>query len=465
MAGRPAAGGSGVVIGMGVAIGIAVIALVLLVVLWTNQEELRSEASRATQELQQVGSPRAFAAWYDKASTSMPAAKLMQNELEALSKAVSPTVAELAPGITQQITRNELDPLWTRMENDKYLDDPTVVVRRSLVEGLTGLYEAFSRKHQRLQQAENQVKELEAQNDALVAENSELRTSFEETATQMRDKLASIENEWNEFREAKVSEFAAIEQKTQERDAEAAKQRQELREQLESFTSDLDKKEDRVRELQEKLREFQIQPQARMAARQADGRIVRAEPGERSLYIDLGSDDHLTLGLRFAVYPPEGGIPSSGEAKAAIEVFSIGRDVSECRVVWMDRVNPILEGDLVANPIYDQKRRLNFKVIGAFDFDYDGRDDPNGAESVKAVITDAGGTIVDALSSRTDFLIVGARPLVRELEASSDEDAITIHREQTRELEEYNAVLAEAMALSIPILTQETFLNFMGRER
>jgi hypothetical protein len=181
------------------------------------------------------------------------------------------------------------------------------------------------------------------------------------------------------------------------------------------------------------------------------------------VFIDLGIDDHLTLGLRFAVYPPDPGIPSSGVAKAAVEVVKIGEAVSECRVKGMNPMFPILEGDLIANPVYDRDRQLSFFVVGEFDLDHDGLDDPNGKGMIEAVILDFGGRLSDNLTSRTDFVIVGARPAVSLLSDDASPEQLAVRENEIRRARAYDAVINEARSLTISMLTQETFLNFLGR--
>jgi hypothetical protein len=248
-----------------------------------------------------------------------------------------------------------------------------------------------------------------------------------------------------------------------ERSRAATEAAQALREHIDSLKQELANKTAKNEELQEKIRDFQIVPQPRMAARTADGQVLLAKPGDESVFINLGRDDHLTLGLIFAVYPPDLGIPSYGESKAQIEVVRIGEEVSECRIKRVNPMHPIIADDLIANPIYDRERQLSFVVIGEFDLDYDGLDDPNGPGVIKAVIREMGGKIADRLTARSDFVIVGARPLVRYVSEDATAEEQAVHEEQQASAEAYDAVLEEGKSLSIPMLTQETFLNFLGR--
>ena len=81
MAGRPpATSPTGLLVGMCVSIGIALIALVLLVVLWTNQEELKAATDKANSDAQRLMRPGEregpLADWNNQASSAKSVAAL-----------------------------------------------------------------------------------------------------------------------------------------------------------------------------------------------------------------------------------------------------------------------------------------------------------------------------------------------------------------------------------------------------
>ena len=117
----------------------------------------------------------------------------------------------------------------------------------------------------------------------------------------------------------------------------------------------------------------------------------------------------------------------------------------------------ILEGDLIANPIYDPAHKPTFVVIGEFDLNRDGLLDRNGAEAIKSLIRNWGGQTSDDLSPLTDFVVLGAAP--RKPRAGGDSGLQPIGAEAW---EHFNTTTDSAMNLSVPIMTQDTFLNFLG---
>ncbi len=470
MAGRPpAASPTGLLVGMCVSIGIALIALVLLVVLWTNQEELKATADKANSDAQRLMKPSerqgAMADWFNQSGGGKSLAMLMHDEMADLGEIISAESATPAPGSAARLHDTQLNGLWDMMEDDEILDDPSAVVERPLVDALATMYDLYKAEREAHQRASETAADGQEQIDKLFETNENLGKEFEQEVGTLRDRLDVIDEEWKSYRQRKEDEFAAFEKSTQDRaDANFAAE-QELRGQITGLSQELSKKANRARELQHKLREFQILPQQLGAARQTDGKVLMAKPGQDTVFINLGARDRLVLGIRFAVYPPDTGIPSSGQAKATIEVIDIGEDVSTCRILQDNALFPILEGDLVANPVYDRQRSLTFYVLGEFDFDYDGQDDPNGKATLQAVIKENGGLIADELSARIDFVIAGARPAVLRLSSNPSPENQAVHDDQMRKKNTYTAAINDAQALSIPIFTQETFLQFMGRVR
>ena len=470
MAGRPpAASPTGLLVGMCVSVGIALIALVLLVVLWTNQEELKAAADKANSDAQRLMKPSerqgAWADWFNQATGGKSVAKLMHDEMADLGEIISAESATPAPGLAARLHDNQLNGLWNMMEDDEILDDPSAVVERPLVDALTTMYDLYKAEHEAHQRANETAADRQEQIDMLIETNENLGKEFEQEVGTLRARLDVIDEEWKSYRQQKEDQFAAFEKSTQDRADASFAAEQELRGQITGLSQELSKKADRARELQHKLREFQILPQSLMAARQTDGKVLMAKPGEDTVFINLGARDRLVLGIRFAVYPPDTGIPSSGQAKATIEVIDIDENVSTCRILRDNALFPILEGDLIANPVYDRGRSLTFYVLGKFDFDYDGRDDPNGKATLQALIKENGGLIADELSARIDFVIAGARPAVLRLSSNPSPENQAVHDDQSRKKDTYTAAINDAQALSIPIFTQETFLQFMGRVR
>ena len=80
--------------------------------------------------------------------------------------------------------------------------------------------------------------------------------------------------------------------------------------------------------------------------------------------------------------------------KGTIEIRNVYEATSEARVTSTKAVSdPIMDGDVVANLVYDRNRHYRFVVAGDFDLDFDGRIDPDGVggQAVVNMIQRAGG--------------------------------------------------------------------------
>jgi hypothetical protein len=245
----------------------------------------------------------------------------------------------------------------------------------------------------------------------------------------------------------------------QQSDADLTQERRRSAELEEQLTQ----AQNRFTELQEKLGSLMAGPQALSTAREPDGSVITAIPGDEVVYINLGRNERLVLGLRFAVYSADDGIPADGRAKAQIEVVSIDQKSAECKIVDVSPNEVIVRGDLIANPIYDRNRAVGFVVVGDFDLDRDGRPDSDGAAAIESMIADWGGTIATELSGLTDFVVVGAAPRVPGAGTTDQSGtAAQASARQQQALDRYVGIVDAARALSVPMLTQEVFLNFLG---
>jgi len=176
------------------------------------------------------------------------------------------------------------------------------------------------------------------------------------------------------------------------------------------------------------------------------------------------------------VYDAEIGIPKLGKGdqgmsadqmpvgKGSIEVTQVGPGYSVCRVVREDRAQPIMEGDLVANLVYDPKAKYNFLVYGNFDLDGDGRPNPNDAGVIKRLVTQWGGRLATEVNVNTDFIVMGIEPAVPVLGEEDKDDPLKVreHQEAVQARERYLNIRDSATRLSIPILNQNRFLYYVG---
>jgi NAD-dependent DNA ligase len=212
----------------------------------------------------------------------------------------------------------------------------------------------------------------------------------------------------------------------------------------------------------------QPQPDQETSAQAADGQIILVDDAAGIVHINLGSDDHIYRGLTFSVYDKASGVPRDGKPKAEVEIFSIAKTTSIARVLSSQPRNPIATEDIVANLIWDADKVNQFVITGDYDLNNDGKPDYNAHDAIQALIEKWGGTVSDTVSAKTDYVIIGTKPVLPpeptlEILAADPTAQERYNAAQSR-LQEYNTVQSQAQALYIPIFTYERFLYVIGYE-
>jgi hypothetical protein len=207
--------------------------------------------------------------------------------------------------------------------------------------------------------------------------------------------------------------------------------------------------------------------------RNPDGRIIRAGEIRDRVTIDLGKGDGILAGMTFEVYD-SAGVPRVSDStdadkqlkgKASVEVLRVNQGNSECRVVRVSPGQAIVQGDVIANLIYDRNVRFNFKTYGKFNLDYKGQPTDRDNEIVQRLISMWGGTVVDKISTDTDFVVLGAEPVVptyTQDELAADPLKEREVQNKQAELDAYLEIRQKAQELTIPILNQTRFLYMIG---
>ena len=216
--------------------------------------------------------------------------------------------------------------------------------------------------------------------------------------------------------------------------------------------------------LTQKIREMKDTADVRTASLlQYDGKIAKALPEQQIIFIDLGERDNVRPGLPFAVYDKNKGVSEEGKGKAKLVVVNVHPTTSECRIVESTPDNPITEGDLVANLVFNTHRVHQFVVEGEFDLYGEGRVDPLGNRRIRGMIEDYGGKLAEAVSVDTDFVVMGEEPVAP---SKPSEDASPadwrIYTEQRGRYDRYKQIQAFATSLQIPVLSTSRFLSFSG---
>ena len=347
----------------------------------------------------------------------------------------------------------------------------TVPVTDNLAAALTTLANGLNSTKQ-------QVDDLTSQLDAAKKANADQAAQFDASRAEMNKNLEAVrageQKALEDVKAYQTSKDTSVGQIEQARDAErkAAQDAQNAAAvQIAELTRQLNQANRDKETLQSKFAERRVNTKDPIT-RHPDGKILRI-PGKDVVYIDLGTADSVTPGLTFEVYDKIDGIPPVGDptsddnlpkGKASIEIVRVGTGSSECRVTRQTLGSQIVEGDLIANIVYDRNTKYNFVVYGDFDMDRNNVATPQEADVIKKLITQWGGKLMDGVNVDTDFVVLGKEPVLPTFTKEELQDPFNAKKlaDAQAALDAYQNVKATAQNLHIPILNQNRFLYLIG---
>jgi hypothetical protein len=193
--------------------------------------------------------------------------------------------------------------------------------------------------------------------------------------------------------------------------------------------------------------------------------------GAGDVFIDIGKNNRVPLGITFEVYDDEKALRPDKETglmprgKATLQVSRPSATTSTCKVIRAVPGRPIVKGDVVANAIFDPNFKYKFLIHGIFDVDGDGKATEAEADYLRNLVVDWGGTVVrgEELPGDLDFLVLGEEPpLPPPLRPNSTEleQRVFIDRKAARE--KYLQLREQATQAQIPLLNSNRFLILIG---
>ena len=230
--------------------------------------------------------------------------------------------------------------------------------------------------------------------------------------------------------------------------------------------AELETAENMVNRAQEELAKVKPPPDREVAALKPDGEILLVNDSAKTVHLNIGSDNHVYQGLTFSVYDRNAPIPKNGKGKAEIEVFDVAKNFSAARVLRSEIKRPILQGDFVANLIWDSDKTNVFIIAGDFDINGDGTLDADATDRIKGLIEKWGGKVAETISVDTHYLVLGNQPQVLKKPTLEDQEldpkAMEKYEASLQRLNQYKEVQGRAQALWIPVFNYERFLYFIG---
>lgn len=181
-----------------------------------------------------------------------------------------------------------------------------------------------------------------------------------------------------------------------------------------------------------------------------DGEVVYADAGLGYAWIDLGRRDGLRRNTRFQVYQfVKGGMQ---KIKGVIEVRRVDEDMSQCAIIENQTVthpitgeqvtvpdpnNPVVKGDVIRNPFFDNEEQKTFVFLGT-----KLQNRYYNLQEIHRKIEDFGAKVARDLSIETDFVV---------LLGKEDEDA------------EMQEKVRKAAQFGVIFMREEELLEYLGR--
>jgi hypothetical protein len=347
----------------------------------------------------------------------------------------------------------------------------TLPANENIALALKTLAQGLNAQLEQAKALQAQVKAAQDQAQAQAQQFEQQRAEMSKTVESIRQQQQQAQAGLSTYQTQKDQSLAQIEANH----ANLLKQAQEAQNnanvQIQELSRQLTEARQSINTLQAKLGENRIDTQGPIV-RNPDGRIIRI-PSKDAVYIDLGSEKSITPGLTFEVYDKIDGIPPAGDpttddklpqGKASIEVVRVGAGSSEAKIIRQTPGTQIIEGDLIANLIYDPNVKYNFVVYGDFDMDRNSQATPQEADVVRRLVTQWGGQLMDKVNVDTDFVVLGQEPVLPTFTREDLQDPFNAKRlaDAQAALEAYDQVRNRARDLHIPIMNQNRFLYLIG---
>ncbi len=338
-----------------------------------------------------------------------------------------------------------------------------------------GIFRIVALYNNKTKQKDELNSQLNAQVDSLGSALEIARQGAAEREQSLRTQIRSLQEDANSVQQSYNQLRDLMDKKTAEQVQALMQQRdQALEEKNKSRQESLDLMnkltltQNRLQDTVSKLEVLKPRPKEDIAAYKPDGRVIAVDTSSNIVFIDIGINDKVYPGLTFSVYDRNAPIPTDGKGKAEIEVYNVAQNTSTARINKSNRRTPLAEDDIIVNLIWDSTATNRFVVAGEFDFDDDGYIDDDGAAKIKQLIENWGGRVEQAVTIDTDFVILGAQPVLKKKpllnEIESDPMATEKYETSLKESEKYLEIRSQAKDLFIPVFGLKRFLNFIGYE-
>lgn len=456
MAARTSAG-TGVVVSLVVFILTTVFLLVMTIVFYagkTKETELRAEADRQRNKYitrEQLNSDAFKPIEVAAGSQSVAGHLLQQNQNLMAYLAGNP--ATTMDDLKAQMARHGVPENGVAVEHMATLSSR---IRRSDDE--------VTSMKSRLQDREDEISQLKAQIEANNRANEETK--------------AALVSQISEYQRAGDIYGESVRQTVGEVKQSSDRLRNSYEDRVRGLEGEIDSLNQENLVLKQRINEFEARAAATREkadnpALLVDGRVIELA-GSDEVFIDLGQNKRMVLGMTFEVYDNAdsirvdrvtGALP---RGKASMQVVKVGPSTSTARVTRSVPGRPVVRGDVIANAVYDPNYRFKFLIHGRYDVDQDGRPSEAEAEYLRSLVKEWGGSIVigEEIPGDLDFLVLGVEPpRPSPLPPDANDQQLADYIKRVQAFDTYQRLFRQATEAQIPVLNSNRFLVLIGRGR
>jgi hypothetical protein len=443
-------------------------AAVFAVIMYMKNEQYVRDAETATTQLKEIASGKELDLVKSLGKgTNRTAIGQIIDDMNALAALVGGddlgkvTVVDARDRIEQSIT-----PLWPEIETAlSGVTEEEFNKSIGLKKVLEMMIDLINAGKEGIKALSDQVTAMLEMNQQQIQERDDHIAELESELEKASLAADTTETTYQQIKQKLTADYEKIIANQNTRFTEMQNKEKSAREEMENLKAQITEFQKEVKVLKDRLQQLSPKPETEMAALEPDGYVVSVVAREDLAYINLAHNDHIYRGLTFSVYDKYQTVPKNGQGKATLEVIEIMDTISKCRITDSEATNPIREGDIIANLVWDQDKKYLFCVAGDFDFDSDGQVDADGRERVEKLIESWGGRVTSTITVDTDFLVIGREPTMPE--KAADEFGMTAEsttelRDKQKSVEEYQQVRQDGVALGVPTFNLSRFLYFIG---
>jgi hypothetical protein len=200
-----------------------------------------------------------------------------------------------------------------------------------------------------LSSAEAQKKSREAVAPEIPKKKEEAIAKLQKDIVALNEEIAKEKTQYNE-RKTKFNE-------------DKTKAEQEIAAEVEKYAADEIKVNNEIRELKRQLEELKVKEVISHEINFVHGKIIRPDVPNKVAFINIGSRERVTPGLKFLV--GNRGVQGKFEYKAKIEVKKAWINYSEVAILeTYDKNRPVVEGDGIVNPLFSKDRPILVAFVG-----------------------------------------------------------------------------------------------------